>query len=388
MNGMILTASGRNLLAKALTGKTLHFTRAFVGDGTLGSRTPSSLTALISPKRELPIHSMNTTGSLGTCEVVLEMSNKGLTQGFFVREYGLFALDPDNSQEILYSYCNKGDEAGYLEGDNGVDIISYTLSIVTVIDQAQNVTATITNSNQYVTASRLEQRITDIFAPYQPAKGFWTYSNGDTERIRPATLEQAKELILEGVNVKAFNSRIERLEDAINQTLLALEILQAYPGCSHYLAEDFKDTSQIDTFSGQVLSVVAGDDSLDVEPLDGMLPGSWYTLSDGISAELVQVHSINLENNIQRVILADTVKNTYILRNTKLYRTNCTLDNMGAVGVSDTFRASWNPDTVWKGIASSETVSVSLDTSAGNSKNFTFTGSAVFDSSGQVSLSA
>ncbi|MBQ3653481.1 MAG: hypothetical protein II954_03575, partial [Synergistaceae bacterium] len=107
MNGMLLTSAGRNLLAKALTGKELHFTRAFVGDGSLGSRKPADLTALISPKRELPIHSMNTTGSLGTCEVVLEMSNKGLSQGFFVREYGLFALDPDSGQEVLYSYCNK-----------------------------------------------------------------------------------------------------------------------------------------------------------------------------------------------------------------------------------------------------------------------------------------
>ena len=322
MNGMILTASGRNLLAKALTGKELHFTRAFVGDGLLGSRNPASLTALISPKRELPIHSMNTTDSLGTCEVVLEMTNKGLTTGFFVREYGLFARDPDSGQELLYSYCNKGDEAGYLEGDNGVDIIAYTLSIVTVIDQAQNVTATITNSNQYVTVSRMEQRVMDIFAPYQAAKGFWTYANGDTERLRPASLEQAKSLILDGVNVKAFNSRLERLEDAMNQTLLTLEVLQAYPGCSHYIAEDFRDTNQLDMFSGQVISVVAGDDSLDVEPLDGMLPGSWYTLSDGLSAEQVQVHSINLENDIQRVILEDTVKNTYILKNTRLYRTN------------------------------------------------------------------
>ena len=388
MNGMILTASGRTLLAKALTGKTLHFTRAFVGDGQLASRSPANLTALISPKRELPIQSMNTTGSLGTCEVVLEMTNKGLTTGFFVREYGLFAQDPDTGQELLYSYCNKGDEAGYLEGDNGVDIIAYTLSIVTVIDQAQNVTATITNSNQYVTVSRLEQRVMDIFAPYQTAKGFWTYANGDTERIRPATLEQTKDLILDGVNVKALNGRIERLEDAVNQTLLALEILSVFPGYSHYIAEDFKVVNQLDLFTGEITSIVAGDDSIDVKPIDGMLPGAWYTITDGINSELVQTESINLENGIQRVILKDTIKNTYLLGNTQIYRTNCRINEQTALGPNARLRVVWEPDTVWTGTGAQTSYTVEADTGLNNSKAYTLTGDIALDSSGKITLSA
>ncbi|MBR0035336.1 MAG: hypothetical protein IJP54_06640, partial [Synergistaceae bacterium] len=72
--GMILTVQGRNLIAKALTGKELLFTRAYVGDGVLRSgQDPAALTALISPKKELPIQSMNLTGAIGTAEVVLEM---------------------------------------------------------------------------------------------------------------------------------------------------------------------------------------------------------------------------------------------------------------------------------------------------------------------------
>ena len=53
-----------------------------------------------------------------------------------------------------------------------------------------------------------------------------------------------------------------------------------------------------------------------------MLPGSLYTITDGINSEIVQVQSINLENGIQRVILSDTIKNTYILDNTQIYRTS------------------------------------------------------------------
>jgi len=76
-----------------------------------------------------------------------------------VREYGLYAYDPDAEHDILYSYCNKGDEAPYIEAFNGIDIITFTLTFLTVIDQSPNVTATITNSNQYVTHSRLDQRL-------------------------------------------------------------------------------------------------------------------------------------------------------------------------------------------------------------------------------------
>ena len=185
--GMILTSAGRNLLAGALTGKKLTFTKAVCGDGRLGTKDPLTLTGLISPKRELPIQSMRTSQT-GTAEVVVEMTNKNLSTGFFVYEYGLFALDPDSNQEVLYSY-SYSENAGYLEGDNGIDIINYTLSLVTVIDQAPNITAEIKSSNQYVTITRLDTRIQDLFAGMKDISGFWTYAENDVQRFRPASLE-------------------------------------------------------------------------------------------------------------------------------------------------------------------------------------------------------
>lgn len=386
---MILTNAGRTLLAKALTGKQLLFTRAAVGNGDLGSRDPKTLTALISYKKELPIQSMNVTGSVGTAEVVLEMSNKGLTQGFFVKEYGLFARDPDTKTEILYAYRNTGNEAGYLEGDNGVDIISYTLSIVTVIDQAPNVTAVITNTNQYVTISRMEQRVMDIYAGYSSPAGFWSFINGDTQRIRPATLDQTRIALFGTADIQGMNSRIERLEDAVNQAALTLGLLQgSEERYSHYMAEDFKDASTIDTFTAAVTSIVAGDDSIDVAPIDGMIPGSLYTVTDGINTETVQVESINIENGIQRIILTGRIKNTYLLGNAQIYRTSARIDSQTAVGASARVKATWEPPLEWKGTGASETFSVSADTTLNNSKAFTLTGGAVLNSSGYVSLSA
>ncbi len=229
-NGMILTTAGRQLLAKALTGRQLLFTRAYCGDGVLSSgKDPASLSALISPKRELPIQSISTLQGIGTCEVVVEMTNKNLHTGFFVREYGLYAKDPDTGQEILYSYRNSGNESGYLEGENGVDLIAYTLSIITVIDQAPNVSAILENSNQYVTITRLDTRLASFFKEHTPPSGFWSYGENDGELLRPATLEQTRYALYGDIDLTSFNSRIERLEDAMNQTLLALEILESYP---------------------------------------------------------------------------------------------------------------------------------------------------------------
>ena len=384
---MLLTTQGRNLLALALTGKPLVFSRAYCGDGTLPpGQDTTSLTALISPKRELPIQSINTLQGIGTCEVVLEMSNKNLTQGFFVREYGLFAIHPDTQQEILYAYRNSGDNSGYLEGDNGIDIISYTLSIVTVIDQAPNVSAILSSSHQYVTITKLDSRISSLFGQYLPPKGFWCFGQDNEQLMRPATLQQTRQALWGDVDILSYNSRIERLEDAVNQTMLKLELLSDYPGYSHYTAEDFKNVNQIDLFKADITSIIAGDDSIDVSPIEGMLPGSIYTITDGINSERVQVQSINLENGIQRIILADTIKNTYILENTQIFRTSAHINNEVAAGPNARTKISWQPDLLWQGTGEQEGFSVALDTSVNNQKAFTLSGSISLNSSGLAVL--
>ncbi len=386
-NGMLLTNKGRNLLAKALTGKNLLFTRAYCGDGfLLQGQDPTTLNALISPKRELPIQSMNTLQGIGTCEVVVEMSNKGLSTGFFVREYGIFARDPDTQEEILYAYRNSGDNSGYLEGDNGIDIINYTLSIVTVIDQAPNVSAILSSTNQYVTITRLDSRINSLFGQYLPPKGFWCFAQDNEQLLRPATLEQTKFALWGNIDINSFASRIERLEDAVNQSMLKLELLSDYPGWSHFTAEDFKNVNQIDLFSAVITSIVAGDDSIDVSPIDGMLPGSIYTLTDGINSETVRVKSINLENGVQRIILDEPVKNTYILETAQIYRTSAKINDETAVGPNARIKLSWAPSLLWQGAGEQQNYSVSLDTTINNRNLYSMSGDIAFDSSGLITL--
>lgn len=387
-DGLVLTETGRELLAQALTGKTLTFTRAFIGDGILPANSdPAKRTNLISRKMELPIQSIQKSNQIGTCEIVLEMSNKDLKTGFFVNEYGVFAK-LNNEAEQLYAYRNTGANLQFLPGDNGIDLVHYSLSLITVISQAPNVTAIINTANSYVTVPVLDGRMQSLFSGQSEIKGLWTYGVDGEKVLRPHSLNDIKEAVLGTGNVSEIISRVERLEDNLAQVLLSLEMQNLYPGYTHYIIEDFKDESQLDMFQCKVTSCITGDDSIDCEPIDGMLPGSWYTISDGLVSELVQIHSVSVENGIQRIILEEPIKETYILPHTKLYRTSCTISNNLATGPASNSFWLWDSSTIWRGINSEDTYEINLKTTPSNSSSYTLTNKCTIDESGFITLTA
>ncbi len=142
--GTILTQRGRNLLAKAQTGATLTFTRVKVGDGVWPSNTdPAQLNDLVSPKLNLPIQEIRVVGD-GTVRLRFVLTNTGLSQGFFMREVGIYAQDPDIG-EILYAVAYAGDRADFIPAD-GITKVENVVDIYTVIANAQNVTAVISDT--------------------------------------------------------------------------------------------------------------------------------------------------------------------------------------------------------------------------------------------------
>jgi hypothetical protein len=142
--GTILTQKGRNLLAKAQTGTTLTFTRIAIGDGLWSSNTdPTQLNNLVSPKLNLPIQSITVVGD-GTVRLRFVLTNTGLSQGFFMREIGIYAQDPDLG-EILYAVAYAGDRADFIPAD-GITKVENVVDIYTVIANAQNVTAVISDT--------------------------------------------------------------------------------------------------------------------------------------------------------------------------------------------------------------------------------------------------
>jgi hypothetical protein len=142
--GTILTQRGRNLLAKAQTGAQLMFTRIKLGDGLWDTSTdPTQLNDLVSPKLNLPIQNITVVGD-GTVRLRFVLTNTGLSQGFFMREIGIYAQDPDLG-EILYALAYAGDRADFIPAD-GVTKVENVVDIYTVIANTQNVTAVISDT--------------------------------------------------------------------------------------------------------------------------------------------------------------------------------------------------------------------------------------------------
>lgn len=141
-----MTAAGRVLQAKAQTGQELKFSRVGLGDGTLAGSL-DALLALVAEKKSLSIRDHKATGD-GTSILQVIATNEGLASGFYIREVGLFALDPDTGEELLYSYTNAGAESDFLPGAGGAITYEGLFDLITVVGNAENVTAVI---DDYIT---------------------------------------------------------------------------------------------------------------------------------------------------------------------------------------------------------------------------------------------
>lgn len=137
-----ITAAGLIVLAKGAAGEKINYTRIVLGDGYLEEgQTPRFLTDVVSPKASIDITKLkvNTDGTVAVGGI---FTNDQTSDGFYYRELGLYAEDPDpNVGEILYCYGNCGDLAEWIPPTGGATIVEKTIDIVTVIGTATNVTA-------------------------------------------------------------------------------------------------------------------------------------------------------------------------------------------------------------------------------------------------------
>ncbi len=159
-NGMTLTTLGVDLQTKIQAGTTAAFTKIKLGDGTLPvGGTLEALTDLVSPKLIVNIESVTSQGD-GTWRVRGTLTNTGLATGFFVREVGLFATDPDEG-EILYSVANAGSECDYLPAGGGAVVVEQVIDIVVAISSSATVTATINEPAVFVSLALFNEHVND-----------------------------------------------------------------------------------------------------------------------------------------------------------------------------------------------------------------------------------
>lgn len=150
-NGGILTNKGRALAAKVEAGTCkVAFTKMKVGDGS-----PSSverLTDLVAPKQIISLSAI-VPASDGTCDVSGVLTNATLEKGFYLREMGLFATDPDEG-EILYA-VSIDPTPDYLQAKGGATNLALDMHMKIAITSAASVYME-GKLNGLVTAEQLE----------------------------------------------------------------------------------------------------------------------------------------------------------------------------------------------------------------------------------------
>lgn len=152
------------------------------------------------------------------------------------------------------------------------------------------------------------------------------------------------------------------------------------------IAEDFVNPDMVDTFVCNVTSVAAGDNSIDVSSLTGILLGSWYTITDGINQEYVQVKSCIKNGSILRLILNQNIECTYLIAQTILLRSTAQIGNGVVYGSGDKKGFLWSPSTVWKGVNSNVATTVLLETTQNNADLFTSSGDVAYTTDGFFTL--
>ncbi|MFU1797388.1 phage tail protein, partial [Paenibacillus azoreducens] len=158
--GLLITNKGRALQAKAQTGVELKYTRMAIGDGQLAGQQIPNLDKLISEKMTLKISKLQVQPG-GKAVVGSSFSNKDVAAGFYFREIGVFAKDPDVG-EILYCYGNAGQNAEFIPPSGGADIIEKAIDVITIVGNAPNVTATIDSSLIFVTKKEFELTVLQV----------------------------------------------------------------------------------------------------------------------------------------------------------------------------------------------------------------------------------
>ena len=398
--GTKLTRNGFELLGKAVAGKELQFTRVKLGDAngvTVDDETQFDMNDLINPRFEAAITQVQHTGG-GTMAVKCQVTNARVEDGFRIAEVGLFAIDPDTGEEVMYCYRNSGIASSWMPSGDGAVLWDIVLTLITVIDKATNITAVIDGGLVYVTQSEFVQHVASTNPhPNIPAKAAevsaanTVWVNAGDDQLHPMALDAFGSQILGGdaSNIPKMNSRLTQAE--INLANIYTQInardelgLEA----NLMMIEPFDNKKCCDMYACNVQTAVAGINNIQIDSDKNIYVGSWYTITDGTRSEYVQVKSVARNGNAVIVILEQAITLTYDLTRTQLLRTTALIGTGKATGAGDIRGKQLAFDYTFSGIGSNVETTLELKTTQTNAADFTVTEDGTFSVDGFFTLTA
>ena len=308
--GMNLTRAGENILAKGLLGKEIRFTRGAIGDGEFDYETEKvfDLVEMRGEKMTLPIESIKRTGD-GTVTITVHRTNAEVYEGFCAREHAIFAQDPDSGAEVLYAYRNVGTEYTFIPSGTSAVKKDIRFAYVTIIKDADNITADLDLSFHYATneeftshinAAHPHPNIPNHYLDIESASELWAADNDN--HLHKISLEKLKQqLCTETTNHQLTTDHSELGLDA-----------------NMLLYDD--DGALTDKLKVRVTSSAENGALIGVESVEGVRQGAVYTISDGINQELVRIASVRYNQSGYHCKLAGRLDNSYDWNATYLYR--------------------------------------------------------------------
>lgn len=145
-NAPKLTNAGKALYYDNMAGTQIVFTTIQLGSGNI-SGPIAPMTALVTPVVTINAEAKSVSGQYA--EISGHFSNAQLADGFYFREIGVFAADPDypndRGKDILYCYQNAYDTADFIPVAS-VETVEKNITIPVIIGDAAAVSCTLSRS--------------------------------------------------------------------------------------------------------------------------------------------------------------------------------------------------------------------------------------------------
>jgi phage-related tail fiber protein len=179
-----ITNDGLDLEYKAQAGKELKFSKFVLGDGNY-SGAIKELKKLVNPIMEVDIKRLNvqTLSTNKKVQIGFNLDTNEITTGFYLREIGLYAIDPDTQSEVLVFYGNSGETADYIASNTSTTVSEKLIDLELYISDVENITAVIDNSLVFVTEEEFN-KITQNKVDKEEGKGLSTNDFTDADKTK------------------------------------------------------------------------------------------------------------------------------------------------------------------------------------------------------------
>ncbi len=215
--GFVITQAGKKLLAELVaTRQELNITRVMVGKGELPQgQSPEQFADLIEPVAQAT--STIPVAQNGVISFIVEYRNDlngGLQEGFWLKEFGVFAQDGEN--EILLYYASLGEYPQYVEAyENGkVNIKKYPVSILVTDDIKVNIAYA---ALAFVTEERMKEFVEIEALPYLEG----VLAESESSILSELNKKADKQTVEQALDTKAD---AEIIQQALDQKANAQEV--------------------------------------------------------------------------------------------------------------------------------------------------------------------